>query len=168
MKKVLVVAPHADDEVLGVGGTIAKNAAQGNEVYVCVVTRAEEPLFSKTVAEQIREETLRAHKLLGIKKAFFLEFPAVMLENIERYILNDSIMKVLQEINPDEVYIPHMGDMQKDHQIVNEAVMVAVRPKYRHVRDGMEYTQYGKCVHTHGLSRYQWFSGEKKAGACVF
>lgn len=132
MKKVLVVAPHADDEVLGVGGTIAKNAAQGNELYVCVVTRAAEPLFSKTLAEQVREETLRAHKLLGIKKAFFLEFPAVMLENIERYILNDSIMKVLQEINPDEVYIPHIGDMQKDHQIVNEAVMVAVRPKYRH------------------------------------
>ena len=55
MKKVLVVAPHADDEVLGVGGTIAKNAAQGNEAYVCVVTRAAEPLFSKTLAEQVRE-----------------------------------------------------------------------------------------------------------------
>ena len=36
------------------------------------------------------------------------------------------------KIEPDEVYIPHVGDMQKDHQIVNEAVMVAVRPKYEH------------------------------------
>lgn len=132
MKKVLVVAPHADDEVLGAGGTIAKNIAEGNEVYVCVVTRGEEPLFSKKVTEQVREETFRAHELLGIKKTFFLEFPAVMLEKAERYKLNGSIINVIQEINPHEVYIPHMGDMQKDHQIVNEAVMVAVRPKYKH------------------------------------
>lgn len=37
--KVLVIAPHPDDEVLGVGGTIAKYTAQGHEVHVCVVTR---------------------------------------------------------------------------------------------------------------------------------
>lgn len=132
MKKILVVAPHADDEVLGVGGTIARNVAEGNEVFVCVVTHGEEPLFSREMTEQVREETIKAHKLLGIKKTYFLEYPAVMLEQIERYKLNGSIMDVLQEVEPDEVYIPHIGDMQKDHQIVNEAVMVAVRPKYAH------------------------------------
>lgn len=132
MKKILVVAPHADDEVLGVGGSIAKNAAEGNEVYVCVVTHGEEPLFSKELVDKLREETIQAHRYLGIKKTYFLEYPAVMLENVERYKLNGSIMQVVQEVQPDEVYIPHMGDMQKDHQIVNEAVMVAVRPKYEH------------------------------------
>ena len=126
MKRILVVAPHADDEVLGAGGTIAKNVAEGNEAYICVVTRGAEPLFSKTLTEQVREETIKAHKLLGIKETYFLEYPAVMLENIERYKLNESILQVVQKIKPDEVYIPHMGDMQKDHQIVNEAVMVAV------------------------------------------
>lgn len=132
MKKLLIVAPHADDEVLGVGGTIAKNVAEGNEVYVCVATHGVEPLLSEDAARQVREETLKAHKLLGIKKTYFLEYPAVMLEHIERYKLNDSILKVVQEVKPEEVYIPHIGDMQKDHQIVNEAVMVAVRPKYEH------------------------------------
>ena len=132
MKRILVVAPHADDEVLGAGGTIAKNVAEGNEAYICVVTRGAEPLFSKTLTEQVREETIKAHKLLGIKETYFLEYPAVMLENIERYKLNESILQVVQKIKPDEVYIPHMGDMQKDHQIVNEAVVVAVRPKYNH------------------------------------
>lgn len=132
MKKILIVAPHADDEVLGVGGTIAKNVTEGNEVYVCVVTHGVEPLFSKETERQVREETIKAHELLGIKKTYFLEYPAVMLEQIERYKLNGSILDVVQKIEPDEVYIPHMGDMQKDHQIVNEAVMVAVRPKYEH------------------------------------
>ena len=43
---VLVIAPHADDEIIGVGGTIAKRIAEGNDVFVCIVTRGTEPLFS--------------------------------------------------------------------------------------------------------------------------
>lgn len=132
MKKILVFAPHADDEILGVGGTIAKNIANGNEVYICIVTHGEEPLFAKEVIGQIREETKQAHHYLGIKKTYFLEYPAVMLEQVKRHQLNASIMEVVREIQPDLVYIPHMGDMQKDHQLVSEAVMVAVRPKYEH------------------------------------
>ncbi|MCI8416502.1 MAG: PIG-L family deacetylase [Lachnospiraceae bacterium] len=132
MKKILIVAPHADDEVLGVGGTMARNIAEGNDVYVCVVTHGEEPLFSKEITEKLRQETLQAHRHVGIKKTYFLEYPAVMLENVPRYELNNSIMKVVEEVQPDEVYLPHKGDMQKDHQIVSEAVMVAVRPKYEH------------------------------------
>ena len=132
MKRILVIAPHADDEILGVGGVMARNIAEGNEVYVCVVTRGEEPLFTKELVNKLRAETLAAHKFLGITKTYFLEYPAVMLEGVPRYKLNQSIMDVVSEVEPDEVYIPHAGDMQKDHQLVNEAVMVAVRPKYTH------------------------------------
>lgn len=132
MKRILVIAPHADDEILGVGGTIAREVSDGNEVYICVVTRGEEPLFPSKIVEKLRKETIQAHTYLGVTKTYFLEYPAVMLENVERYKLNESIMNVVRDIKPDEVYIPHMGDMQKDHQIVNEAAMVAVRPKYEH------------------------------------
>lgn len=132
MKKILIFAPHADDEILGVGGVMARNIAEGNHVYVCIVTHGEEPLFSKEFVQKLRKETIDAHKFIGITETIFLEYPAVMLEQVERFKLNGSIMKVIQEIQPDEVYIPHIGDMQKDHQIVNEAVMVAVRPKYEH------------------------------------
>lgn len=132
MKKILVIAPHADDEILGAGGTMARNIAEGNQVYVFIVTHGEKPVFSDEVVAAIREETIAAHKFLGITKTFFGELPAVMLEQIPRYQLNDKVMQVVQEVEPDEVYIPHMGDMQKDHQLVNEAAMVAVRPKYAH------------------------------------
>ncbi len=132
MKRILVIAPHADDEILGVGGTIAREVSDGNEVYICVVTHGEEPLFPSEIVEKLRKETIQAHTYLGVTKTYFLEYPAVMLENVERYKLNESIMNVVRDIKPDEVYIPHMGDMQKDHQIVNEAAMVAVRPKYEH------------------------------------
>lgn len=111
---------------------MARNIAEGNQVYVFIVTHGEKPVCSDEVVAAIREETIATHKFLGITKTFFGELPSVMLEQIPRYQLNDKVMQVVQEVEPDEVYIPHMGDMQKDHQLVNEAAMVAVRPKYAH------------------------------------
>ncbi len=128
--KIMIIAPHADDEVIGVGGTILKNIFCGNEVYVCVVTRGTYPLFSDEFMKNLRQETIDCHKIMGVKKTFFLEFPSVTLEEKHRFEVNDAILDTIKEVCPDEVYIPHHGDMQKDHQIVAEACMVALRPKY--------------------------------------
>lgn len=129
---VLVVAPHADDEIIGVGGTIAKHIAQHNKVYICIVTKGTQPIFEDVYVDKIRDETIKSHSLIGIAKTFYLEFPAVMLEQIPRHEINDKILAVVNEIQPDIVYIPHFGDMQKDHQIIAETAMVALRPKYKH------------------------------------
>ncbi len=130
--KVLVIAPHPDDEVIGVGGTIAKRAKEGHDVYVCVVTKAFPPLFSEDIVEQARKECREADKFLGVIETSFLDFPAVTLETIPRYELNGGIQKIIQRVKPDEVYIPHRGDMQLDHKMIVDAAMVALRPKYAH------------------------------------
>ena len=70
---------------------------------------------------------------LGVKETIFLDFPAAMLETVPRYKLNDAIVKVIQRVKPDEVYLPHRGDMQQDHKMVVDAAMVALRPRYEHV-----------------------------------
>lgn len=127
--KVLVIAPHPDDEVIGVGGTIAKRTAAGDEVFVCVVTKGPKSLFPEELVEQTRKECSDADAKLGVKETIFLDFPAVMLETVPRYEFNGKIADVVQKINPDEVYIPHRGDMQIDHQMVVDAAMVAVRPR---------------------------------------
>ena len=57
---VLVIAPHPDDEILGTGGTIAKRAAQGHDVYVCIVTKGCEPLFHEKYVEKGRSECRKA------------------------------------------------------------------------------------------------------------
>lgn len=132
MMDVLVIAPHADDEILGVGATMARYIANGDKVYVCIVTRGTEPLFNDDYMKKLRNETLLAHSLLGVSQTFFLEFPAVMLEKVNRYDINNRIFEIVKQIKPDIVYIPHFGDMQKDHEIVSEAAMVAVRPKHEH------------------------------------
>lgn len=136
---ILVFAPHADDEVLGCGGTMAKYAKAGHNVYVCIVTSGNKDIWDQS--EMVRNnwpsplypEASQAHKILGVKETFYLGFPCVTLENVPRYKLNGTIEQLVNKICPDVVYIPHYGDMQKDHAITAEAVMVAVRPKKNHV-----------------------------------
>lgn len=129
----LIIAPHSDDEVLGAGGTVIRATAEKCDVYVCIVTVGTEPLFSRETVFDLREESKKCHQYMGIKTTYYLDYPAVMLEKIQRYELNKSILQVIREVAPDEVYIPHWGDIQKDHQLVAEAAMVALRPKYGHV-----------------------------------
>jgi LmbE family N-acetylglucosaminyl deacetylase len=131
--KTLIFAPHPDDEVLGVGGTIAKRVRNDDVVYVCIVTRGVEPLIDDKGVAEVRQEAKEAHSLLGIKETIYLDFPAAMLETAKRYEMNARIFDVICDIKPNEVFIPHWGDMQKDHQIVSESVMVALRPKNTHV-----------------------------------
>ena len=130
---VLVLAPHPDDEVLGCGGTIAKYTENGDDVYVAIVTKGREPLFSAEQVENVRNECLKADRFLGVKETIFMDFPAAMIENVLRYKFNEAFIQLVQKIKPDVVYIPHRGDMQLDHKMVVDAAMVALRPKYQHV-----------------------------------
>jgi len=129
---ILVIAPHADDEILGVGGTIAKYIKQGDSVYICISSRGYPPLFSEEYVKSIIKEANECHKLLGIEKTFFLDFPAAMLEKSNRNEINDKLHDVIDEVRPEIVFIPHYGDMQKDHEIIAKSSMVALRPKYKH------------------------------------
>lgn len=119
--KILVFAPHNDDEVLGVGGTIAKYVTAGHTVYVCEVTCGGN-------YKPIQEEAKAAHELLGIKETIFLDLPVVELKNLSPKELNKSIGDVVNKIRPDVVYTPFIGDMHIDHKEVTESVLVAVRP----------------------------------------
>ena len=128
--RVLVIAPHPDDEVLGCGGIIAKYLDEGHEVYVGIVTKESEPLFTEEDDKENKRHALNAHKVLGITDTIFLNLPAAMLESVPRYQLNSSVDKLIRDIRPEEVYIPHRGDMHLDHKMVVDAAMVALRPRF--------------------------------------
>ena len=132
---ILVFAPHPDDEVIGCGGTITRHIAEGDRVYVCIVTRGKPPVYNHSpeilekLPHDLYAEIKESHSILGVKKTYYLQFPAVMLETVPRYELNGKISELVGSIKPDVIYIPHFGDMQKDHALTSEAVMVAARPK---------------------------------------
>ncbi len=122
--KVLVYAPHNDDEVLGVGGTIAKLSNDGHEVYVCEITSGSKP----ENVNRLRGEAKKAHEILGVKETFFLDLPVVHLKNMQVSELNKKFLDITKKISPDVAFIPHKGDMHIDHYEVAMAAMVALRP----------------------------------------
>jgi N-acetylglucosamine malate deacetylase 1 len=126
-KRVLVVAPHPDDEVLGVGGTIAKYSAQGDEVFVLMVSGHLPPLYSREAYEETVSEAYSAFSVLGVKRSEFLEIPATMIGDQPLHEVNGRISKVVSDFNPHIVLCPY-PDRHVDHRLVFDSVMVATRP----------------------------------------
>ncbi len=118
--RVLVFAPHNDDEVLGVGGTILRYTEAGHSVYVCEVTDCRNDV--------LLEEAKKAHELMGVKESIFLNLPPVELKNLSPKVINKSIGDVVENVKPEIVFMPFIGDMHIDHKEVTESVLVAVRP----------------------------------------
>lgn len=130
---VLVIAPHPDDEVMGVGGTMARLAAEGREVLVAIVTKGEPPTFSESFVEQGRREALEAHELLDVRKTLFLDgAPAALVDTIPRSRLNAVIDHIFREVDPEIAFIPFLGDLHVDHRLIAEACLVAARPNRSH------------------------------------
>jgi len=72
--KVLVIAPHPDDEVLGCGGTIKKHTKKGDDVFLCIATKAYTPDWAEEFIENRQKEIAKASEILGIQKVFPLDF----------------------------------------------------------------------------------------------
>lgn len=126
--KVLVVAPHMDDEVLGVGGTIKKRSLNGDIVTVCIATEGRPPYYSSEFTEKEKDECRKAHEILGVRKTDFLGIPTITAEDIP---LRNLYLRVLGEVErtcPDEIYIPFANDMHIEHRTIADACMYACRP----------------------------------------
>ena len=126
---ILIIAPHPDDEVLGCGGTIARYTKNGDDVYLCVVTKAYTPDWPEDEMKERRDEVLRVNRILGIKKTSFLDLPTAKLDTIPQKELNSLIAQVIDKVKPQILYIPHKGDVNNDHRLVFDVAMVAIRPR---------------------------------------
>ena len=129
--KILVIAAHFDDEVYGCGGTIAKLVNKGHEIYACVLTDSCSSQYKDNAHEMIAQkkaESEEVNKILGIKKTYTFDFPDMQLDTVPHVELNKAIEQCVIEIKPDVIYTHHGGDVNKDHRLVFESTMVAVRP----------------------------------------
>lgn len=142
---VLVLAPHADDEVLGVGATIAKRKSQGHHVTVAVLTghgEADHPIWPKSAWDTTRQECREACDLLGVDELLFEELPAACLDHTPNWKINSAIHKIVEQVNPDELFLPFPNDLHKDHGAIAYGASVAVRPYLelgKHVRNVLFY-----------------------------
>lgn len=127
--KMLVIAPHPDDEVLGIGGTIARRRKEGWNVCACIVTRPGPDLYDQRKVEKGRAEASDAKDVLGTDELCFMNLePTIGSVRPQNYYVK-NMEKIIESYGPDEIYIPHWGDMHLDHKAICESVMVATRPK---------------------------------------
>ena len=126
-KKILVVAPHPDDEVLGVGGSIKKFSKLGNKIHVLTLSGHLPPLYSKKDYDKTISEAKKAHKILGVNDSEFIDFPATFLNEKPTHVINNIILNKIKNFKHQIVFIP-FPDRNVDHKVIFESCMVATRP----------------------------------------
>lgn len=149
--KVLVIAPHPDDEILGCGGTIIKHSQAGDEVFRCLVTKAYTPDWSEEFLRARQVEIKASGEIVGIKKTYFLDFSTAKLDTVPQKELNEALSKAVKEVEPDVLYIPHQGDIHKDHRLVFESSLVAARLTGSRIKKILSYetpseTEWGQAI----------------------
>lgn len=120
--KTIVIAPHPDDEVLGVGGTLLRRKAEGAKVAWLIVTTISVELgLSKKKVTQRADEVKRVTELFGFDEVFTLNFPTTQLDRIPMSDLVVGISAVFKSFAPEEVFVPHPSDVHTDHRMVFNA-----------------------------------------------
>ena len=134
-KKILIIAAHPDDEVLGCFGTVAKLIQQGYEAYTLILgegktSRADIRAVenNKEELQQLNSEIIKANETIGIKKCFVYNFPDNRFDSVDLLDIIKVISKVKEEIHPDIIFTHYENDLNVDHSITYKAVLTATRP----------------------------------------
>lgn len=129
MSRVLVFAAHPDDEILGMGGTIAVHADRGDEIRVVVVTDGSSTQYPGDAEIRLRkkEEALQAAAELGVSDYVHLDLPDMRLDTLPHVEVNRVVEQHVVEVEPEIVYTPH-PDVNLDHRALFDSVAVATRP----------------------------------------
>lgn len=138
MKKVLVISAHPDDEVLGMGGTIAKLTAAGCDVQLLIVTDGSSSQYSNSedlmaIISHKKEETKKSSDILGIKSIRYGDLPDMRLDCTPHVEINKVIESAVDDFQPDTIFTHFGGDVNVDHQNVYKSTLVAVRPIFGQV-----------------------------------
>ena len=134
-KKILIIAAHPDDEVLGCFGTVAKMVKEGDEAYTLILgegktSRDEQRSIENKKAELniLNQEIEKANSVINIKKTFIENFPDNRFDSVDLLDIVKAILKVKEEMKPDIIFTHYENDLNIDHQITYQAVVTATRP----------------------------------------
>ena len=118
MNKVLIIAVHPDDETLGSGGTLLKHKANGDEVHWLICTQTD----IKNDFYNIREQEIqKVHNLYNFDTITNLQLKTMQVDEYSMSELIGKISKVMNEVNPNIIYLPFKGDVHSDHRKIFEA-----------------------------------------------
>ena len=155
-KRILILSPHADDEVLGCGGSISKYSKKGYEINVLILTNANKgapDVFSEKDIKIVRKEAKQANKIIGTKRLYFEDLPALRLNQIPTYKISKIIDSYIKKIQPEIIFLPSGNDIHEDHKIIFKAAKVSARINKK--------TTIKKILSYEVLSETEWNENEK-------
>lgn len=134
-KKILVVAAHPDDEILGCGATMAKHIKNGDEVSVLILAEgitSRDPKRNRNASKNdltaLKRASINANKLLGVHLLTHHDFPDNRMDTSALLDVIKTIESHIDKTKPEIIYTHFAGDLNIDHRIVNQAVVTACRP----------------------------------------
>ncbi len=122
--KIIIVAPHADDEMLGCGGMILKRKHEGAEIAWLLMSSLREDYgwsSSEIQKKEIEIENTRINLGINSDNFFRLNLPPAKIDTVPISIIIEKISKVFNSFKPNEVFLPHPSDIHSDHRITFEA-----------------------------------------------
>lgn len=139
--RTLVVAPHPDDEILGCGGTLLRRKDEGGVVGWLIVTgMTEQAGWSADRILQRDSEIDRVASLMGFDEIFNLRLPTTRLDELPMADVVSAFSTVFKTFAPDEVMVPHRGDVHSDHRVTFDAVAACAKWfRYPSVRRVLAY-----------------------------
>lgn len=135
MKRVLIVAAHPDDEVLGCGGLMARLRPRGvefsclfvGEGTTCRFDSPDDPRSQKAIAERrLSAEKAMAH--LGVQEYSFHDLPCGRFDQVPIITINKTIEAAIRQFDPDTVLTHSPNDANNDHRLTFDATIMATRP----------------------------------------
>ena len=134
-RRVLVIAAHPDDEVLGCGGSIAKHINVDDEVSTVIMAEGitsrddqREEKSREAALNRLKDVALKANNSIGVQHLTFLGLPDNRMDEIALLDIVKPLERIIKEYSPDIVYTHHVGDLNIDHRITHQAVITSLRP----------------------------------------
>ena len=155
--KVIVIAPHPDDETLGCGGTLLKHKQAGDEIHWLVMTNVStEAGYSSDVVDRRQIEIKLVAQEYQFDSVTRLDFRPAYLDTIPLGEIVERIGQVFVKYKPELVYMPYEGDIHTDHKVTFQAVASCCKTfRYNFIRKIMAYetlsetdfslNSWGKC-----------------------
>jgi LmbE family N-acetylglucosaminyl deacetylase len=117
--RILVVAAHPDDEILGCGGTMARLAREGHEVRAAILAEGMSSRYAH------RED---ADGKVGARESVLCKLPDNRLDTVPLLEVVKLVEELVARFRPEVIYTHHPGDLNVDHGVVHRAVLTATRP----------------------------------------
>lgn len=131
-RRILIVAAHPDDEVLGCGGTLARHIVEGDTVQILFLADGvgARGSVAESGAAGIRiQAACDAATTLGADKPIFFGWHDNRLDSMALLDIVQPLEQVISEFKPSTIYTHHGGDLNIDHRLAHQAVLTACRPQ---------------------------------------